>query len=263
MRRIYEDGDALHIFRDEMGCTSVAGLIVTRPNANITFVLRPTENVFRGWINFEVTRPDADIVSVLRPTENVLHGWVNFEVTRPGSDIVSREQFMLLLLMLFIFLTLPEDESASAIPEDEPSSAVPEDEPSSAVSKDEPSSGTDESKTYLQRYLLELDPQHTALVGRHSRKPWTKFINDDNHHLALREIAAELRRCIEVDEVNGMFFLSETNHHRIIVFASNGEILDSIESSPGFEDGEFESSKIMRPAALLYDDAEYFLYFVD
>ncbi|GKB46482.1 hypothetical protein Tco_0897235, partial [Tanacetum coccineum] len=93
------------------------------------------------WVNFEVTRPGADIVSVLRPTENVLHGWVNFEVTRPGSDIVSREQFMLLLLMLFIFSTLPGDESASAIPEDEPSSAVPEDEPSSAVSKDEPSSG--------------------------------------------------------------------------------------------------------------------------
>ncbi|PWA79453.1 NHL domain-containing protein [Artemisia annua] len=69
--------------------------------------------------------------------------------------------------------------------------------------------------------------------------------------------------CIEVDEVNGLFFLSDTNHHRIIVFASNGEILDSIGSSPGFEDGEFESSKIMRPAALLYDDAEDSLYFVD
>ncbi|GJX89214.1 hypothetical protein Tco_0341228 [Tanacetum coccineum] len=87
---------------------------------------RPTENVLRGWVNFEVTRPGADIVSVLRPTENVLHGWVNFELTRPGSDI--------------IFSTVPEDESASAVLEDEPSSAVQEDEPSSAVPEDKPSS---------------------------------------------------------------------------------------------------------------------------
>ncbi|KAK4410064.1 Casein kinase II subunit alpha-4, chloroplastic [Sesamum angolense] len=26
-----------------------------------------------------------------------------------------------------------------------------------------------------------------ALVGRHSRKPWTKFINADNQHLAVPE----------------------------------------------------------------------------
>ncbi|GJX76222.1 hypothetical protein Tco_0323033 [Tanacetum coccineum] len=69
-----------------------------------------------------------------------------------------------------------------------------------------------------------------------------------------------LEGCIEVDEVNGLFFLSDTNHHRIIVFASNGEILDHIRSYPGFEDGEFESSKIMRRAALLYDDAEDSMY---
>ncbi|GKD57280.1 hypothetical protein Tco_1290667 [Tanacetum coccineum] len=69
-----------------------------------------------------------------------------------------------------------------------------------------------------------------------------------------------LEGCIEVDEVNGLFFLSDTNHHRIIVFASNGEILDHIRSYPGFEDGEFESSKIMRHAALLYDDAEDSMY---
>ncbi|KAL8191891.1 hypothetical protein R6Q57_028622 [Mikania cordata] len=69
--------------------------------------------------------------------------------------------------------------------------------------------------------------------------------------------------CIEVDEVNERLFLSDINHHRIIVFDGNGNILDSIGSSPGFEDGEFESSKIMRPAALFYHDSESCLYFVD
>nr|GEW26282.1 CCR4-Not transcription complex subunit 1 isoform X2 [Tanacetum cinerariifolium] len=51
--------------------------VVTHPDADIVSVLRPTENVLRGWVNCKVTRPDADIVSVLRPKEYVLRGWVN------------------------------------------------------------------------------------------------------------------------------------------------------------------------------------------
>nr|GMC66306.1 casein kinase II subunit alpha-like [Ipomoea batatas] len=47
--------------------------------------------------------------------------------------------------------------------------------------------GTDELNAYLTKYHLELDPHLTALVGRHSRKPWTKFINSENHHLAVPE----------------------------------------------------------------------------
>nr|GFA09435.1 hypothetical protein [Tanacetum cinerariifolium] len=62
---------------------------VTHPDADIVFVLRPMENVFRGWVNCKVTRPDADIVFVLRPMENVFRGWVNCKVTRPDADIVS------------------------------------------------------------------------------------------------------------------------------------------------------------------------------
>lgn len=39
--------------------------------------------------------------------------------------------------------------------------------------------------------------------------------------------------------------------------------LCQIGSSPGFEDGEFESAKLLRPAASFYDAAEDCLYFVD
>ncbi|GKA82311.1 hypothetical protein Tco_0789059, partial [Tanacetum coccineum] len=50
MRRIYEDGDALHILRDEMGKgMSILYQLVfaydANSSANITFILRPTENV--------------------------------------------------------------------------------------------------------------------------------------------------------------------------------------------------------------------------
>ncbi|KAG6525823.1 hypothetical protein ZIOFF_015794 [Zingiber officinale] len=48
--------------------------------------------------------------------------------------------------------------------------------------------GTDELNAYLNKYQLELDPQLEALVGRHNRKPWTKFINADNEHLVSPEV---------------------------------------------------------------------------
>ncbi|KAL0377893.1 UNVERIFIED_CONTAM: Casein kinase II subunit alpha-4, chloroplastic [Sesamum radiatum] len=47
--------------------------------------------------------------------------------------------------------------------------------------------GTDELNAYLNKYRLELDHNLAALVGRHSRKPWTRFINADNQHLAVPE----------------------------------------------------------------------------
>ncbi|CAL9002164.1 unnamed protein product [Prunus brigantina] len=47
--------------------------------------------------------------------------------------------------------------------------------------------GTDELNAYLHKYRIELDPHLAALVGRHSRKPWTKFINVDNQHLSVPE----------------------------------------------------------------------------
>uniref|UniRef100_A0A2P2L7K9 Casein kinase II subunit alpha n=1 Tax=Rhizophora mucronata TaxID=61149 RepID=A0A2P2L7K9_RHIMU len=49
--------------------------------------------------------------------------------------------------------------------------------------------GTDELNAYLNKYHLELDPQLDALVGRHSRKPWSKFINPDNQHLVSPEVS--------------------------------------------------------------------------
>lgn len=47
--------------------------------------------------------------------------------------------------------------------------------------------GTDELYAYLNKYGIELDPQLEALVGRHSRKPWTKFVSPENQHLVTPE----------------------------------------------------------------------------
>lgn len=68
---------------------------------------------------------------------------------------------------------------------------------------------------------------------------------------------------ISVDESGNRLFLSDSNHHRVIVLDGNGIILDSIGSSPGYEEGEFESVKLRRPTASFYHAADDCLYFVD
>ncbi|KAF8669869.1 hypothetical protein HU200_051045 [Digitaria exilis] len=69
--------------------------------------------------------------------------------------------------------------------------------------------------------------------------------------------------CVSVDEDGDRIFISDSNHHRIIISNGDGMILDCIGSSPGFEDGEFESAKFLRPASSFYHGDEDFLYIVD
>ncbi|KAI5684470.1 hypothetical protein M9H77_05698 [Catharanthus roseus] len=59
--------------------------------------------------------------------------------------------------------------------------------------------GTDELNAYLHKYHLELDPQLEALVGRHSRKPWSKFMNADNQHLVSPEAIDFLDKLLRYD----------------------------------------------------------------
>ncbi|XP_062196351.1 uncharacterized protein LOC133899377 [Phragmites australis] len=69
--------------------------------------------------------------------------------------------------------------------------------------------------------------------------------------------------CVSVDEDGDRIFISDSNHHRIIISNSDGMILDCVGSSPGFEDGEFESAKFLHPAASFYHAVEDCLYIVD
>ncbi|GAB2227408.1 hypothetical protein Droror1_Dr00009228 [Drosera rotundifolia] len=59
--------------------------------------------------------------------------------------------------------------------------------------------GTDELFAYLSKYRIELDPHLAALVGRHSRKPWTKFMNSDNLHLAVPDAVDFLDKLLKYD----------------------------------------------------------------
>ncbi|PIN03168.1 hypothetical protein CDL12_24307 [Handroanthus impetiginosus] len=98
------------------------------------------------------------------------------------------------------------------------------------------------------------------------KSTWAKpveVVNQPDVCSASQNLLFSFPGCISVDESGNRLFLSDVNHHRIIVFNNNGKILDAIGSSPGFEDGEFESAKLMRPAASFYHADEDCLYFVD
>jgi casein kinase II subunit alpha len=59
--------------------------------------------------------------------------------------------------------------------------------------------GTDELYAYLSKYRIELDPHLESLVGRHSRKPWSKFVNADNQHLVSSEAIDFLDKLLRYD----------------------------------------------------------------
>ncbi|KAK8968482.1 hypothetical protein KSP40_PGU012881 [Platanthera guangdongensis] len=79
----------------------------------------------------------------------------------------------------------------------------------------------------------------------------------------LRNLLLSYEVSLSVDENGGRIFLSDCNHHRIIVADADGKILDSIGSSPGFVDADFEAVKLCRPAGSFFNVLDGCLYFVD
>ena len=59
--------------------------------------------------------------------------------------------------------------------------------------------GTDELYAYLAKYRIELDPHLESLIGRHSRKPWSKFVSADNQHLVSSEAIDFLDKLLRYD----------------------------------------------------------------
>ncbi|EMS48724.1 Casein kinase II subunit alpha-2 [Triticum urartu] len=59
--------------------------------------------------------------------------------------------------------------------------------------------GTDELNAYLVKYRIVLDPQLEALIGRHNRKPWSKFVNAENRHLVSEEAIDFLDKLLRFD----------------------------------------------------------------
>ena len=50
-----------------------------------------------------------------------------------------------------------------------------------------------------RRYNLELDPHFDGILGRHTRKPWSKFLNSENQHLVSPEAVDLLDKLLRYD----------------------------------------------------------------
>ncbi|GFQ06162.1 nhl repeat-containing protein 2 [Phtheirospermum japonicum] len=129
-------------------------------------------------------------------------------------------------------------------------------------------SGEDIDLKALEEAILDLNVKNGKGANVEDVKSitWVKpveVVKEPDICSASRNLLFSFPGCISVEEGGNRLFLSDVNHHRIIVFNINGKILDAIGSSPGFEDGEFEIAKLMRPAASFYHASEDCLYFVD
>eukprot|EP01137_Pigoraptor_chileana_P025884 Opistho-2@96035 len=59
--------------------------------------------------------------------------------------------------------------------------------------------GTDELFNYLEKYNIDLDPYYDDVLGRHTRKIWTRFVTTENQHLAVPEAIDFLDKLLRYD----------------------------------------------------------------
>lgn len=59
--------------------------------------------------------------------------------------------------------------------------------------------GTEELFHYLDAYDLELDPHFDGILGRHNKKPWSKFVTADNQHLVSDEAIDFVSKLLRYD----------------------------------------------------------------
>lgn len=61
--------------------------------------------------------------------------------------------------------------------------------------------GTPELFDYLEKYGIELDSHYEGVLGRHTRKSWTKYINNQNKHLCTSDALDLLNKMLVYDHV--------------------------------------------------------------
>jgi hypothetical protein len=59
--------------------------------------------------------------------------------------------------------------------------------------------GHEGDRVRLHRYNLELDPHFDGILGRHTRKPWQRFVTQENTHLVSPEAIDLLDKLLRYD----------------------------------------------------------------
>jgi len=72
--------------------------------------------------------------------------------------------------------------------------------------------GTEGLYAYLDKYTIVLDPHFQSMIGRHSRKPWKKFVSNENKHLAVPEAIDFLDKLLRYDHQTRLTAKEAMNH---------------------------------------------------
>jgi len=72
--------------------------------------------------------------------------------------------------------------------------------------------GTEGLYAYLDKYTIVLDPHFQSMIGRHSRKPWKKFVMNENKHLAVPEAIDFLDKLLRYDHQTRLTAKEAMNH---------------------------------------------------
>lgn len=83
--------------------------------------------------------------------------------------------------------------------------------------------GTDDLYRYLNKYGIELDPQLEVLVGHHSRKPWTKYVNVENAPLVSDEAIDFLDKLLRYDHMDRLTTQEAMKHPYFAPVVTNGD----------------------------------------
>ena len=59
--------------------------------------------------------------------------------------------------------------------------------------------GTDDLFDYLDKYDLELDAHFDGVLSTHARKPWARFITNENSHLVSEQAIDLLDKLLRYD----------------------------------------------------------------
>ncbi|KAI8086567.1 casein kinase II subunit alpha [Halteromyces radiatus] len=87
--------------------------------------------------------------------------------------------------------------------------------------------GTDELFAYLDKYDIELDQQYHDILGRYPRKPWSKFINSENHRYVSDEAIDFLDTLLRYDHQERPTAQEAMNHKYFIPVVNQAEKLES------------------------------------
>lgn len=82
--------------------------------------------------------------------------------------------------------------------------------------------GTDELYAYLNKYRIELDPNFENLIGRHSRKPWNKYVTAENQHMVSTEAIDFLDKLLRYDHQERITAKEAQSHPFFAVLKSKG-----------------------------------------